>query len=136
MNAGSVGDVPNEGYSTLPIKELQNKKSGSHNAGLSRLQSILRKSQLSHLPRIRGLKVKTSHSFQKNAENTLTASLFFQKWMPDATIFKSFSERLAQLFAVISVEMRKTLEEPEKKFARHKFKRKVEKNAKSKRLGK
>ena len=101
----------------------------------SRLHTIVQKFHRSHLPKVKGVKFHLSDSSLTSAQNSSSVAIFYQRWMPDATLFKSFSERLAQLFVVISGEMRKKLEEPEKKMIRHRFKSKVEKVSKVKRIG-
>ncbi len=124
---------------TPAIKELQNKCTDMKGANLSRLCSILNKPSLRHISSFEGKKVEISTSFQKNVEKAIIASSFCQHWIPNTAVFKSFSERLAQLFAVISVEMKKTLESTDTKIERDKLKKKsrsIEKNAKSKKMGK
>lgn len=105
------------------------------NPSSSRLHTIVQKFHRSHLPKVKGVTFHLSNSSFTSAQNSSLAAIFYQRWMPDATLFKSFSERLAQLFVVISSEMRKKLEEPEKKMIRHRFKSKVEKVSKVKRIG-
>lgn len=135
-----VNGTFNKEYSTPGIQKLQYECTKNHptskKANLSKFQlNLLNRFSSAHYPVLEGKKIQIEPC-QKNIEKAIMALLVFQRWMPNMSDVKCFSEIFAKLFAHLSVEMYKLEDSCKKKEREKRFKRKIENSEKSKEMGK